>query len=31
MIIIINFEAEMPYGSVRRFFQGDNMLTNIKD
>lgn len=31
MIIIINFEAGMPCGSVRRFFQGDNMLTNIKD
>lgn len=31
MIIIINFEAGMPCGSVCRFFQGDNMLTDIKD
>ena len=31
MIIIINFEAGMPCGSVCRFFQRDNMLTNVKD
>ncbi len=31
MIIIINFEAGMPCGSVCRFFRGGNMLTNIKD
>lgn len=30
-IILANFETEMPYGSVRRLFLGDNMLTDIKD
>lgn len=29
MIIIINFEAGMPCGSVCRFFRGGNMLTEI--
>lgn len=30
-IILANFETEMPCGSVCRFFQGGNMLTDIKD
>ena len=30
-IIFANFETDMPCGSVRRLFLGDNMLTDIKD